>query len=74
MRNLNDDLARTYQGYHEPEQDSDAPLVPKAAQDCGAIDHKVRNVTLTDRARRLRNGARRPLGACVTAELLGGKG
>lgn len=74
MRNLNDDLARTYQGYHEPEQDNDAPLVPKATQDCGPLDHKVRNVTLTNRAKRLSVFASPRLGACVSKHVVGGKG
>lgn len=76
-KNLNDTLWRTRQ---DPAEAKDKPAEPAAPLVPAQIDYAAlgnappKNLgALSERALRLRHMRRPPLGACVTAEILGGK-
>lgn len=77
-KNLNDTLWRTRQDGREaslsqPAQPT-APLVPEQIDYAALGNAPPKNLgALSERAIRLRSMRRPPLGACVTAEVLGGK-
>jgi hypothetical protein len=75
-RSLNDALARTLQGgAQQPDGDTDAPLVPKQESISGerTATQVLRNVASSKTASRSRYAIKPVLGACVTAQIIGGK-
>jgi|GEM_PF-4129762 len=78
-KNLNDTLWRTRQDGREREPprpaEPAAPLVPEQI-DYGALGNAPPKDlgSLSERTQRLRAMRRPPLGACVTTDVLGGKG
>lgn len=77
-KSLNDTLWRTRQDGIESRSarsaQSAAPLVPEQIDYAALGNAPPKNLgALSERAQRLRSMRRPPLGACVTAEILGGK-